>query len=104
MSWIRIRVRPSDGEDFLMARVAAVVSASPAPRPKEEDPASWQLDDSNDWWARLERDALAIHYRYGRQDVMEALETFLCWTIGAPADPATDLEDGRWPETAEVAP
>lgn len=85
MREIKIKVRERDGEEFFVERVASIVSASPRPA-RQDDGYAWRLDDGNDWKLELRGDILVVAYRYGsgHEEMMDGLEAFLRWTIGAP--------------------
>lgn len=63
-------------ENLLMKRLQEIISGDKYTEPYRKENGSWQLDSSNDWWARIEEGKLILSARYS-QKKLDALATFV---------------------------
>ncbi len=83
---IRFAVRglktPED-EQFVIARLAALVSDRPRVVVKETG-YRYALDEGNDWWADRDPQTgeFVLAYRYGTKERMDALKVVVDWLVG----------------------
>ncbi len=87
MAEIRFRVRgirTSEDHDFIIRRLAALVSDRPN---VTEKPTGYRyvLDETNDWWADFDKETgeYVLAHRHGPEERMTALKTVVDWLVAA---------------------